>query len=295
MTSSLQSSLPNLLAFCASYEAGSFSRAARELGQTPQATSRSVVRLEDTLGVALFRRTTRTVTPTAAAHSYYQFAKQALELLHRAEQDLSGQAGAGTVRISAPTTFAHHVLLPAMPAFSATYPNVTLEVDIDNHNTDFTRAGHDLAVRLGQIRDKGLVSRRLGHFPVGVYAAPAYLNKHPAVRRPAQLVDHSCLGFVMPSSGRILPWGFTEPRSWTPDSPIRCGGDPLALVTLARAGMGLVQMYDFIVATDVAQGNLVEVLRDYRAVTRPFSLVYPAAKKPSPTARLLIEFLLRRT
>lgn len=291
----LQSTLPNLLTFCAAFELGSFSKAARKLGITPQAASRSVVRLEETLGVTLFRRTTRTVTPTDEARAYYRTARQALELLQHAELAVARREGAhaGIVRLSAPTSFGHYRLLPSLAAFRERYPAIELELHIGNRNVDFTREGYDLAIRMGTIREKGLIARKLGDFPLGIYGSPSYLARRAPPRTPAQLEDHECIAFVMPSTGRVLPWTLVPaPRTFTPRSTVRCTEDVLALVTLARAGLGLIQIYDFLVEKDVERGLLVEVLRDHRGASRPFSLVYPAAPRRSPAARALIEFLL---
>src|SRR5206468_7742351 len=131
----------------------------------------------------------------------------------------------------------------------------------------------------------------LGDFPVGVYGAPAYLSRHSVPRTPGELAHHACIAFVMPRTGRVLPWTFVpQPRAWIPESSVKCTEDVLATVTLARAGLGLVQTYDFVVEKDVAQGTLVEILREFRGASRPFSLVYPAVPKRSPAARLLIDF-----
>lgn len=294
----LQSTLPNLLTFCAAYELGSFSKAARKLGVTPQAASRSVVRLEETLGITLFRRTTRTITPTDEARAYYQTAKQALDLLARAEIDVVRREGdhVGKVRLSAPTSFGHHRLLPKLQAFRERYPAIDLDIHIGNRNVDFTSEGYDFAIRLGTIREKGLIARKLGDFPLGVYGSPAHFARHPAPRTPAQLSDHPCLAFVMPNSGRILPWSFVpEPNAFTPRSNVRCSEDVVALVTLARAGLGITQIYDFMVEKDIERGLLVEVLQDYRGASRPFSIIYPTAPRRSPAARTLIDFLLTDT
>jgi DNA-binding transcriptional LysR family regulator len=291
----LHSTLPNLLTFCAAFELESFSKAARRLGVTPQAASRSVVRLEETLGVTLFRRTTRSVTPTDEARAYYRAAKEALDLLRRAETEMSHQdvTRSGVVRLSAPTTFGHHRLLPALAGFRERYPGVELEIHVGNRNVDFTAEGYDLAIRQGKIQEKGLVARKLGNFSLGVYGAPAYLARRHAPRTPAQLADHSCIAFIMPSTGRILSWTFVpKPRSFVPSAPLRCAEDVLATITLARAGLGLIQTYDFLVEKDVERGMLVEVLRDFRGASRPFSLIYPESPKRSPAARALIDFLL---
>jgi DNA-binding transcriptional LysR family regulator len=291
----LQSTLPNLLTFCAAFELASFSKAARRLGVTPQAASRSVVRLEETLGVALFRRTTRSITPTDAARSYYQTAREALDLLVRAEMDITRHDAtrAGVVRLSAPTTFGHYRLLPSLAGFRERYPGIELEIHVGNRTVDFAVEGYDLAIRLGRIDVKGLVARKLGDFALGVYGSPAYVARHGTPQHPAQLVDHACIAFIMPRTGRLLPWSFApEPRSWSPHAPIRCAEDVLATITLARAGVGFVQTYDFLVEQDLERGLLVEVLSNYRGASRPFSLVYPQTPKRSPAARVLIDYLL---
>ena len=127
---SLTSTLPNVEAFCRTYETGSFTRAARALSVTPQAVSRSVARLEGTLGITFFRRTTRSCSPTDAAHRYYAVCTQALGLLSNAERDIASgkKAPQGHVRISVPTTFGHHRLLPWLGGFRERYPAVKLEL-----------------------------------------------------------------------------------------------------------------------------------------------------------------------
>ena len=293
--SGLQSTLPNLLAFCAAFEHGSFSKAARELGVTPQAASRSIVRLEESLGVKLFRRTTRTVTPTDEARSYYRIAKDALELLTRAEHEVARRDGAqaGRVKLSVPTSYGHHRFLPLLQAFRDRFPAIELDLHVGNRNVDFTREGFDFAIRLGIIREKGLIARKLGDFSLGVFAAPSYLARRGAPRSPAQLADHECLAFVMPSTGRVLPWTFGPgARTLTPKAAVRCSEDVLALVTLARAGLGLIQTFSFLVEKDIERGLLVEVLENHGGVSRPFSIVYPATPRRSPAARTLMDFIL---
>src|SRR5690348_1132735 len=119
MASTLVGTLPNLGAFCRTFESGSFTRAARSLGVTPQAVSRSIARLEQELGVTLFRRTTRSLSATAEARRYYERCVQALSLLATGEQELALDRAAptGDVRISVPTTYGHHHFLPSLGAF----------------------------------------------------------------------------------------------------------------------------------------------------------------------------------
>jgi DNA-binding transcriptional LysR family regulator len=287
--------LPNLAAFCRSYETGSFTRAAELLRVTPQATSRAVARLESVLGVTLFRRTTRSLAATEAARSYYVACRRALELLAEGERELSHQRSSpsGVVRLSVPTTYGHHRLLPVLARFRERYPGVEVDLHVSNHNVDFVREGYDLAIRMGALKDVGLTVRKLGEFPLGVFASPEYLARAGTPRRPAELDTHSCIAFVLPSTGRRLPWSFhPKPALYLPKASYRVSDDVLATITLARAGLGLIQTYDFIVEQDIARGTLVEVLSAYRGTSRPFSLLYPRGITQSRAARVMIEFIV---
>lgn len=294
----LTGTLPNLEAFCATYETGSFTAAAKALSVTPQAISRGVSRLEGSLGVTLFRRTTRSLAATEEARRYYDLCVQAITLLAEGERGLqTGQrALAGRVRLSVGTTYAHHRLLPGLGEFRQRYPGIAVEVHVSNHNVNFVRDGFDLAIRLGDIDDIGLVCRRLGSFALGVYASPIYLARHGEPRHPDELVKHTCITFLMPRTGRILPWIFgAAPEKVVPAATYQCSDDFLAAVTLARAGVGLVQAYDFVVEADLARGALVEVLRPFRGQSRAFSLVYPRDAAVTRAMRAMIEFLVATT
>lgn len=291
----LTGTLPNLEAFCATYETGSFTSAAKTLSVTPQAISRGVSRLEGALGVTLFRRTTRSLAATDAARRYYDLCVQAITLLAEGERGLqAGQrALAGRVRLSAGTTYAHHRLLPALGEFRLRYPQIAVEIHASNHNVSFVRDGYDLAIRMGEIDDVGLVCRRLGSFALGVYASPTYLARHGEPQSPGELDRHTCITFLMPRTGRTLPWVFGgTPDKLVPAASYQCSDDFLAAVTLARAGVGLVQAYDFIVEADLARGALVEVLRPFRGQSRPFSLVYPRDAPVTRATRAMIDFIV---
>lgn len=287
--------LSNLEAFCKSHETGSFTRAAELLGITPQAVSRAVARLEKALGVTLFRRTTRRVSTTEAGLSYYAACQRALSLLEDAEREISlrRRAPSGVVRLSVPTSYGHHRLIPALARFAERYPAIEVELHVSNRNVDFVRDGYDLAIRRGKIDDASLILRKLGDFPLGVFASPSYLARAGAPCTPADLDKHACIAFVLPSTGRPLPWTFhPEPAKYEPKATYRVGDDLLAIITLARAGLGLIQTYDFLVAEDVTRGALVEVLLAYRGEARSFSLLYPAGITQSRAVRAMIDFIL---
>lgn len=293
-TPTIASSLSNVEAFCRTFETGSFTKAARLMGVTPQATSRSIARLEETLGATLFRRTTRSLAPTDAARQYYDRCAQALSLLSDGERELGRSDGPaeGRVRVSVPTTYGHYRLLPALASFAERYPNVRVDVSVSNHNVDLVQDGFDLAIRRGPLRDKTLVARKLGDFSLGVYASSAYVARRGAPSTPADLLHHSCITFLMPSSGRALPWTFSGSKPVIPDARYRCSDDVLGVIALARAGVGLVQVFDFLVEEDVARGRLTEVLRDYRGQARAFTLIYPKLIKTPPAVKALTDFIV---
>ncbi len=290
----IDATIGNLEVFCRTFELGNFTRAAVDLGLTPQAASRALARLEDHVGATLFRRTTRNLEPTEAGRAYYARCRQALDLLTIGIRELDAEAGGerGIIRLSTGTPWGHHKLLPALAGFARTHPNIELVVQIDNRNIDFVRDGYDLAIRLGQIKDQTLIARRLGDLAVGIYASPAYLAEHPAPRSAADLARHRCIGFVMPGSGRQLPWTLATAGEVTPRAAFRVQGDVLAMVTLARAGAGLVQIYDFAVERELARGELVEVLAAERGAARPFSLLYPRGVTQTPAIKKLVAFLV---
>lgn len=290
----IDASIGNLEVFCRTFELGNFTRAAVDLGLTPQAASRALARLEAHVGTTLFRRTTRNIEPTEAGRAYYLRCRQALDLLTSGTRELESQTGTerGIIRISVGTPWGHHRLLPALVAFNRTHPNIELVVQIDNRNIDFVRDGYDLAIRLGDIKDQTLIARRLGDLAVGIYASPDYLAEHPAPKSAADLACHRCIGFVMPGSGRQLPWELAHAGEVTPHAAFRIQGDVLAMITLARAGAGLVQIYDFAVARELARGELVEVLATERGASRPFSLLYPRGVTQTPAIKKLVTFLV---
>ncbi len=290
-------SLPTIVAFVRTKEAGSFTAAARQLHVTPAAVSRSVARLEAQLGTALFRRSTRQLRPTPAGERYHARCVEALALLAGAERDARGEAGPprGRVRISLPTTYGLHRVVPALAGLAEAHPGVVLELQVENRVTDFVREGSDLAIRLGAIDDASLVARKLGDAPLGTFASPGYLEARGRPRSLDALEGHVLLPFVLPRSGRVLPWLFAAPsRELVPSgAPVRCMDDPQGLVALALAGVGICQIYRFMVAHEVRAGRLLEVLEKHGGRTRPFSLVYPKAHV-APHVRVVIDWILAR-
>ncbi|MFL0340998.1 LysR family transcriptional regulator [Enterobacter ludwigii] len=282
--------------FIAVVEHGSFTAAAVALSTTPSVLSRAVSRLETRLGRQLLQRTTRRVGLTEAGRVYLEQARSAFSLLDEAERDGQGQEGdlTGRVRMSVPTTYGHYRLPPLLVRFSQHYPRVQVDLNITNRNVDLIAEGFDLAIRLGQMPDSGLVARKLEDAALLLVASPAYLHRMGTPQTLDDLHRHMCLPFILPRTGRIAPWVFREDErdvDWLPASPIETSDDVLGVVSLAEHGMGICQSYEFIVRDKIQRGQLVEVLPHLRGRSRPFSVIFAPHRRQSAATRAMIDLL----
>ena len=281
--------LADVEALVAVVDHGSLTAAAVALSTTPSVISRAVARLETRLGNQLLRRTTRRTSLTEAGRLYVEQARAAFHLIDDAERTVQGEAGtlSGQVRLSVPTTYGHYRLPWLLRDFVRQHPQVRLEVNIANRNVDLVAEGYDLAIRLGALPDSGLVGRTLEDATLSVVASPDYL------------AAHACLPFVLPSSGRVAPWLFRvdgDDVDWVPCSRIEVSDDVLGVVSLAQAGVGICQTYDFIIDACTRRGaDLVRVLPELSGRTRPFSLIYAPHRRLSAASRALIDALVSAT
>ncbi|HKN02823.1 MAG TPA: LysR family transcriptional regulator [Buttiauxella sp.] len=284
--------------FCKAAEQGSFTGAAEMLGITPASVSRSIGRLETRLGVRLFNRTTRNVRLTSDGQLYYVQCQQALDQIAEAERIISGQhiQPKGLLRLSVGTVYGHHRLAPLLPAFMSAYPDIEIELNISNRNIDFVEDGYDLAIRLGEPQDSRVVARKLEDASVGVFCSPAYLAKRGRPQALEALHGHDLIQFILPSTGRPMPWIFKNNKSENIDfnfsSRQRVHEDVLASVGWAIAGGGLFQIYHFVAKEAVAQGRLVEVLQDIGGCSRPFYVLYPQNRHLSARVRAFVDYLV---
>ncbi|WP_053214064.1 LysR family transcriptional regulator [Pseudomonas sp. Q12-87] len=283
--------------FCMAAEAGSFTAAANLAGVTPAAVSRSIFRLEERLGSRLFVRTTRSIRLTEAGRSYFEQCRQALTQLVEAQQEVMGAQSvpSGQLRISLPTTYGHHRILPLLPAFRALYPQVSVDIHLGNRNIDFVAEGYDLAIRVRAQPDSSMIARLLEDAKLVVVATPEYLRQAGTPQTLEDLNDHQCIQFELPSSGRRISWLFTvdgKEQEVFGQGSYSCSDDVLGGVTLAKHGAGLFQTYRFIVEQELADGRLVEVLQPFSGRSRPFTLLYPHGRYVPQRVRAFVDFLL---
>ena len=284
--------------FCLAAEAGSFTAAAQLAGVTPAAVSRSILRLEQRLGSRLFARTTRSIRLTEAGRNFFVQCSQALTQLVEAQQEVMGaqSSPSGLLRISLPTTYGHHRILPLLPKFRALYPDVTVDIHLGNRNIDFVGEGYDLAIRVRAQPDSTMVARLLEDAKLVVVASPDYLKKAGVPETLEDLVQHECIQFELPSSGRRISWLFQEngdDREVISEGGYSCSDDVLGGVTLAKHGAGVFQTYKFIVEKELADGSLVEVLQPYAGRSRPYTLLYPHGRYVPQRVRAFVDFLLQ--
>jgi len=285
--------------FCFAAELGNFTAAANAAGVTPAAVSRSISRLEERLGVRLFVRTTRQIRLTDSGRVYFDQCRQALGQLVDAEREITGgqTTPSGMLRISMPTTYGHYRVLPLLAEFRERYPDVQVEIHLSNRNIDFADEGYDLAIRVRNPADSNLIARKLEDAELVLVATPGYLKRAGMPTTPEQLLQHDCIQFELPSTGRRIPWPLHidgEVVELATTGGYCCSDDVLGIVTLARGGAGVVQTYRYIVAEDIRRGTLVELMPQFGGTSRPFILLYPHARHLSQRVRAFVDFLVGR-
>ena len=281
-------------------ERESFAHAADELDISRAAASGHVAALEKHLGVRLLNRTTRRVSLTAEGADYLRRCRRILDEVQDAEETLRGSRSKpqGLLRVDVPVAFGRYLLLPALPEFTRRYPDIELDIRLNDRMVDLVAERVDVALRVGPLQQSGLVARRVAQITVVTCASPAYLAERGEPRTPEDLREHRLLA-VKPPSGGSPEWQFPAP--WTPRRlKLHYAMQFNAIegpIISAAAGLGIVHTADLVVAEYVARGELKLILSDYVTPGAPVSLVYPSAGHQSPKVRVFSDFaadLLRR-
>lgn len=292
--------LGSIALFCQAAEQESFSRAAEVLGLTPASVSRSIKRLEERLGVRLFSRTTRIVRLTPEGQLYLQECRQALEQIAAAGHALAGnqKVPSGLLRISVGTLYANYRLLPILQQFTSAYPQIELELSLSNRVVDIIDEGFDLAIRIGIQHDSRLIAHKIEDASVGIFATPGYIALRGKPETLDDLSSHDCLQFILPTTGRPMPWILRSPEGNEIDhmvsSRLRVLDDALGCISWGHGGGGLFQTYHFIAEPAVARGELVEVFRGYAGRSRRFSVTYPQNRHLSARVRAFVDFMMKQ-
>jgi DNA-binding transcriptional LysR family regulator len=288
--------LNGMTTFARVVEAGGFSRAADQLGLTKSSVSEAVRRLEDRLGVRLLERTTRRVTPTEAGQAFYARARRALDeaLAADAEVRALNTEPVGRLRIAVPQMFFRLHVAPILPALIEANPGLRLEVLEGAGFVDLLEAGVDVAIRVTPAPADNLVVRRLGGQRVIIVGAPAYLAAHGTPAAPPDVAQHRTIGFSPLHWSR--EWRFEGPAGTlsVPVQPVVLADQGESLRAAALAGAGLTAIPNWMVADDLADGRLVEVLRAWRTAEQPIYAVYPSNRLMARKVRLFVDQLAQR-
>jgi len=289
----------DLIAFLAVARERSFTRAAARLGVSQSALSHTMRALEERLGVRLLTRTTRSVAPTEAGERLLQGIGPRFEEIEAELTALNAlrEKPAGTIRINAGEHAAETILWPALENFLPRYPDIKVELTVDNGLANIVAERFDAGVRLGEQLAKDMIAVRIApDFRMVVVGAPSYFKRRDRPKRPQDLTQHACINIRLPTHGGIYAWEF-EKRGRA--IKVRVDGqlvfNSTALrIKAASAGLGLAYVAEDQVQAQLASGQLVQVLDDWCAPFPGYHLYYPSRRQSSPAFALLVDALRYR-
>lgn len=288
--------LNKLSVFVRVVESHGFTSAARALGVPKSSVSRAIAQLEESLGVRLLQRTTRTLALSEAGLALYDRASRALAELGDAAAAAADMDGSphGTVRITAPVDLGVTVLADLIVEFCREHPGIRVESVLTARYVDLVEEGIDLALRAGKLADSSLVARKLATVEGALFASPRYLKKRGTPTRVSELSTHDCVLF-RPQQGRVT-WTLVGPRGdESVDVTGAVGGDDYAFVRRAAvSGAGIAVVPSFLCLSDVDSGKLVRVLPTHTNRGGALHLVHPSARHLPQRVQLFRDFLVER-
>ena len=289
--------LRSLNALIAVVESGSFVAAAQRLHSSKAAISRYIQELETYLGVRLLQRSTRRVALTEAGRDYYQRAKQILSDLDDADSAVGANNASliGNIRINAALTFGTRYLAPLWAEFMERHPAITLDIELNDRQVDLLEEGFDLAIRIGNLADSTLVSRRLANSHAVLCASPAYLEKHGTPTTPEELAQHQVIAYSYLPTGDV--WHFHSATNGERTIAVKArmhtnNGDTIRAVVLAGQGIALQPIFQ--VGPDIKEGKLLTFLPEWSGPAFGIHAVYPSRKHLSLKVKTLIDYLAEK-
>ncbi|QYM71724.1 LysR family transcriptional regulator [Pseudochrobactrum sp. Wa41.01b-1] len=293
--------LPAIAAFAEIAREGNFTRAAAKLGISPSGLSQTIKALEDKLGIRLLNRSTRFVSATEEGRvllTQIDPSLAAIEHAIGALQDTRNRP-TGEVRINSSRIAASYLLLPHLAEFHRRYPEIRLEIVIEDEFGDIIREGCDAGVRLREDVGDGMIAVSLcPPISLAVIGSPAYFAVNPAPEKPSDLADHNCLGLRLGMGNTIAGWELTNPEDGQsailhPQGSFIVNNDDMVL-DAALQGAGLAMHMDFAVRRHVDSGALIRVLEDWCPPFDGFNLYLPSREQMAPKLRAVVDFLVER-
>ena len=291
--------LNDLAAFLAVARERSFTRAAAKLGVSQSALSQTIRGLEARLGVRLLTRTTRSVAPTEAGERLLETVGPRLEEIQAEIESLSElrEKPAGTIRITAGDHAVHSVLWPRLAKFLPNYPDIKVEIIIDNGLTDIVAERYDAGVRFGEQVARDMIAVRIGpDVRFAVVGAKSYFATRPPPKTPHDLIGHNCISLRLPTYGGLYAWEFEKDGR---EVRVRVEGQLVfngvfQIVDAALAGLGLGYVPEDLAEPYLASGHLVRALEESLARPGRLPTFYPSRRQSSPAFALLVDALRHR-
>ena len=283
--------------FVSVVDQGSFTAAAEAFQISPVMVGKHIKQLEKRLGTRLLTRTTRRQSLTEIGQQYVEQCRQILAQIAAAETGAEAMRATprGKLKITAPVSFGSECIAPLMADYLDAYPEVSLELNLNDRTVDLVEEGFDAAIRIGKLDDSGMVARVLRPYAMVICASPAYLAKHGTPRTPDDLARHECVDFMQWS--RHMRWrlsGKAARHDGAADESRFRSNNGQALRMAALHGFGIVMQAEILLADDIATGRLVPLLADYVPAPRLMHLLYPRDRQPTPKLTTFIDFLLQR-
>jgi DNA-binding transcriptional LysR family regulator len=285
--------MSGMVVFTRAAETLSFAEAGRQLGLSASAIGKAVARLEARLAVRLFHRSTRSVRLTNEGELFLARCQRILGEIEEAESELALSRAVPTGRLRVSIPLVGTLLMPVLSAFMRRYPDVQLDIDFSDRIVDVIEDRFDVVLRTGDALDSQLTMRTLGHYTHVIVGSPDYLSRHGVPSTPEELVAHACLQHRFSRTGRLRRWAFVRDGAPVevelPSTAIASAVEPL--IALAEQGLGLTNAPDFAVRTQLADGSLVTVLREFIDDRIPFRALWPSGRMTPPKVRAFVDFL----
>jgi DNA-binding transcriptional LysR family regulator len=288
-------------AFARVVEAGSFTKAADTLQVSRATVTQLVQQLETRLRVKLLNRTTRQVRVTADGAAYYERVLQLLADMEDAEAALSSSTAQprGRLRVDVPSPLARLILIPALPAFHARYPEIQIEMGVSDRVVDVIADNVDCVVRGGEPTTPSLVARRVANLPIGAYAAPGYLQQHGVPAHPSELENthHRIVGFVWQRTGKPLTFDMQRggERVSVQGRYVLAVDDGNACLAAGLASLGVLWLPRYMADAHAARGELTPLFADWRFDAMPLYVVYPPNRHVSVKVRAFVDWVVELT
>ncbi|WP_043449003.1 LysR family transcriptional regulator [Halotalea alkalilenta] len=284
-------------AFVRVVETGSFTKAAESLHMNKTSVTQLVKNLEARLRVKLLNRTTRKVNVTADGAAYYDRVVKLLEDMDDAETSLSNASALprGRLRVDVPSPLARMILIPALPAFHARYPDIQLDMGVSDRRVDLISEGVDCVVRGGELTNLSLMARRVGDLQLGVYAAPSYLERAGMPSHPKELAleDQRIVGFTWARLGSALPYVMHhDGESFKVHGRyVIAVDDGNAYLAAGVAGLGVIWLPRYMATEHLARGELVRLFDDWHLDPMPLYIAFPPNRHVSAKLRVFIDWI----